>query len=262
MTEQEELNQYLFDLQGYLVLEDVLDDEVLATLNEHLDAQQLDPPERGLRFGSAPEGSGFLGWGQSFVDLLDHEAVMPVLRQRLGDCFRLDRIYGIQMSQGIRRGRLHSDYGASSFTSTVAPGEYYQPHGNEIVDGFVVVAWNLSEAGPGCGGFCCIPGSHKSHYLLPESIKEAGEDSAGVVVPSAPAGSTVLFTESLTHGTASWTAAHERRCLLYKYCVSHIAWTSGRMQQPDNAALTDRQQMLFRDPSEPHRFFPSLFETE
>ena len=36
-------------------------------------------------------------------------------------------------------------------------------------------------------------------------------------LPSMPAGSVLLFTESLTHGTAPWQAQHERRTLLYKY---------------------------------------------
>ena len=31
------------------------------------------------------------------------------------------------------------------------------------------------------------------------------------------AGDAVIFTETLTHGTLPWTAAHERRALLYKF---------------------------------------------
>jgi len=66
-----------------------------------------------------------------------------------------------------------------------------------------------------------------------------------VVIPAAPAGSAILFTESLTHGTAAWTGKHQRRTLLYKYCVSHTAWSSRRVRPPANVALTARQQLLF-----------------
>lgn len=254
-----EMQQYLFDLQGYLVIENALSPEEVARLNRHIDEQALPTPGTVQRFGSAPEGSGFLNWGQPFVDLLDHPKIMPILRFRLGDCFRLDRIYGMYMRQGMSRGRLHADYGASAPNENVQPGQYYAFRDNQIYNGFIVVTWNLADAGPGLGGFCCIPGSHKSNYRLPRQIDEAPEDAACVVMPEAPAGSVILFTEALTHGTAAWDAPHERRSLLYKYCVSHVAWTAKRVQPPADVPLTPRQEILLREPADPHRHFPSLF---
>lgn len=257
-----EMAQYLFDLQGYLVIENALSEAEVAELNGILDEQEL--PEKGKknRFGSAPGGSGFLAFGKPFCDLLDHPSIMPVLRSRLGDCFRLDRLYGMCMDAGMTRGGLHSDYGASSPIAGAPHGQRYHPPIWEMVQGFVVVSWSLTDAGPGLGGFCCIPGSHKTDYRLPRSIQEAGEDSPLVVIPEAPAGSAVLFTEALTHGTADWHAPHQRRTLLYKYCLSHMAWTSRRVEPPEGIELTERQKILLRDPGDPHRHFPSLFDDE
>jgi ectoine hydroxylase-related dioxygenase (phytanoyl-CoA dioxygenase family) len=255
-----EMQQYLFDLQGYLVIEDALSPDEVATFNRLLDEQDVPAPGQTQRFGSAPEGSGFLEWGKPFVDLLDHPLIMPILRFRLGDCFRLDRIYGMSMREGMKRGRLHADYGATAPNSGAQSGEYYPFRDNQIYNGFIVVTWNLADAGPGIGGFCCIPGSHKSNYKLPQQIDESPETAPYVVMPNAPAGSVSLFTEALTHGTAAWQGKHERRALLYKYCVSHTAWTAQRVQPPANTALTQRQQILFREPADPHRHFPSLFE--
>ena len=117
MNETEELRHYLYDLQGYLVIEDVLSPELVAELNALIDAQDLPPPPKVPRFGSAggsaPSGPGFLEWGQPFVDLIDHPLAMSLLRMQLGDCFRLDRIFGIYMREGQDGSRLHSDYGAS-----------------------------------------------------------------------------------------------------------------------------------------------------
>lgn len=273
-----ELQQYLFDLDGYLVIKNVLEPEEVATLNRLIDDQNLPAPEKSPRFGSAPTlqssllsytkngaeqtpvGSGFLNWGKPFCDLLDHPAILPILRLRLGDAFRLDRLYGMYMRQGMRYSTLHSDYGASAPNAGVKPGEYFAFRTNQVHEGFVVVAWALSDAGPEHGGFCCIPGSHKSHYKLPQAIKEAHEASPHVIIPEMPAGSVILFSEALTHGTAPWTASHERRALLYKYCVSHIVWTSKRVETPTDVELTARQQILLREPGDPLRHFPSLFE--
>ena len=254
------LLQYLFDVQGYLVIEDALNKAEVATLNRLLDVQQLPAPGQTQRFGRAPDGPGFLEWGQPFCDLLDDQRIMPILRFRLGDCFRLDRIYGMYMQQGMPRGLLHADYGATSTTSRAQPGEYVPFRDDQIYNGFVVVTWCLTDTGPGKGGFCCIPGSHKTNYKLPQQISDAPEEAANVVIPEAPAGSVILFTEALTHGTAAWDAQHERRALLYKYCVSHVAWTARRVLPPSNTELTPRQQILFRDPGDPHKHFPSLFE--
>jgi hypothetical protein len=280
-----ELQQYLFDLQGYLVIEDALSAEEVATLNRLIDAQDLPLPSESTRFGSAPTlasslvkpergvpesearvdqsarvGAGFLDWGKPFCDLLDHPSILPVLRMRLGDAFRLDRLYGMNMSKGMAYGGLHADYGATAPQSELEPGEYFAFRTNQIYEGFIVVAWTLSDAGGEHGGFCCIPGSHKSNYRLPQQIRDEHDLSPAVVVPAMPAGSVVLFTESLTHGTATWHAEHERRALLYKYCVSHIAWTSKRVEAPSNVELTARQQILLREPGDPLRHFQSLFE--
>ena len=259
-----EMQQYLFDLQGYLVIENALSPEEVADLNELIDKQELPTAEKALRFGSAaggsPEGPGFLEWGKSFCDLLDHPEIVPILRFKLGDCFRLDRLYGIRMSKGMPRGHLHADYGATAPHSGAKPGERYHFRDNEIPDGFLVVAWNLSHTGPEHGGFCCIPGSHKSNYKLPKKVEEAPEQSSCVVIPSAPSGSVMLFSEALTHGTAAWSGSHERRTLLFKYCISQMAWSSNRVVPPTNVALSPRQEILFRVPGDPHRYFPSLFE--
>jgi ectoine hydroxylase-related dioxygenase (phytanoyl-CoA dioxygenase family) len=259
-----ELQQYLFDLNGYLVVEDVLDPQALATLNEHIDRQNVPESKRFQRIGAAagsePGGPGFLAWGQPCVDLLDHEAIMPILRFRLGDCFRLDRLYAIFMQKGTPRGQLHADYGVSTPTSKAVPGEYYPVPDHQIASGFVVVCWNLAPAGPDYGGFCCIPGSHKSNFKLPKKILDAPEEAPCVIIPEAPAGSVTLFSEALTHGTTAWQAEHDRRTLLYKYCVSQMAWSSVRVQPPADVELTPRQKILFNEPADPHRFFPSLFE--
>jgi hypothetical protein len=45
---------------------------------------------------------------------------MPILRFRLGDYFRLDRLYGICMHKGQTMGAMHADYGASA--PTPSPG--------------------------------------------------------------------------------------------------------------------------------------------
>ena len=65
-----ELQQYLFDLHGYLVIHDVLKPAEVDELNRLVDAQQLPSPRERIRFGSAAgvhgPDHGFLNWGEPF----------------------------------------------------------------------------------------------------------------------------------------------------------------------------------------------------
>ena len=263
-----EEQQYLFDLNGYLVIENVLSAEEVAELNALVDAQDLPPPADNFpRFGSAAgavrkSGAGFLQWGEPFVRLLDHAALLPILRLRLGECFRLERLYGMYMRKGSPAGRLHADYGAIAPNATSVPGEFYPFRDNRMSAGFAVAAWNLRDTGPDVGGFCCIPGSHKSSYRIPRGIHEAHEDSPWVKILEAPAGSLTVFTEALTHGTARWDGDYERRTLLYKYCVSNMSWGMTRVTPPEGIKLSPRQQQLLAGPGDPLTHFPSLFSEE
>src|SRR5215469_15241596 len=70
----QELQQYLFDLQGYLVIHNVLGAAEVSELNRLIDAQKLPSPRESIRFGSAAgkhgPDHGFLNWGEPFCRLL------------------------------------------------------------------------------------------------------------------------------------------------------------------------------------------------
>lgn len=245
MTERQ---RYRFDLDGYLVLEDALEPEAVDELNRLVDAQELPAP-------SASTGSGrrfreYLEWGQASVDLLDHERVFPILREVLGETLRLDHYYGIYMERGGETLTLHG--GGTPYD----PSQYYHNRHGQPYCGFTVVVWNLTRAGPDAGGFCCIPGSHRANYACPPAVDEetlAAPHPADlpdeVVVPEASAGSAIVFTEALTHGTAPWVADHQRRSLLNKYSPGHQSWASRYLEVPAGVELTSRQERLFQPPS-------------
>jgi len=239
--------RYLFDLQGYLVLEDVLEGAEVAELNRLIDEQDLPEPPKDS--GSARFGREFLEWGQPFCDLLDHEQIVPVLRELLGEGFRLDHQYGIYLRKGTGSLNLHG--GGTPYD----PPEYFHFENGGMINGLTVVSWNLRDTGPEHGGFCCLPGSHKANYPLPDGIAEehaTAEDLESVprkvVVPEAPAGSVTIFTEALTHGTAPWVADHQRRSLLYKYSPAQQSWSGRYPEPPEGVELTERQEKLFEPP--------------
>ena len=58
MNEDLELQQYLFDLQGYVVIENALDEDELNALNALLDEREIPEPGKGARVGSSPAVRG------------------------------------------------------------------------------------------------------------------------------------------------------------------------------------------------------------
>ena len=162
------------------------------------------------------------------------------------------------MQKGQTMGSMHAGGCVGSARTPAPAGERFHFPTNGIYEGFIVVAWNLTDAGPRHGGFWCIPGSHKSYFKLPRQIHEAPEHAFCVVIPDVPAGSAVLFSEAVMHGTAPWRADYERT-LLYKHCVSQMAWSRARVLPPPDVPLTPRQQALLTEPADPLTFVPSLF---
>ena len=160
MNEEE---RYLFDLWGYLVIEDVLSKNQLAELNTLIDQQNYPPPDERIetqRFG------GYLGWvSDAFRNLLNHPRIMPYLKDLIGDKFRMDHDYGILMQKGNSGGTLHG--GETPYD----PAQYYVFRNDQVYNGLTVVSWALTDALDEQGGFCCIPGSHKSNLRCPSRFR-------------------------------------------------------------------------------------------
>ena len=174
-------------------------------------------------------------------NLVDHDAVLDVVRELCGPQVRLDHAYGIVMAPGTAGLGLHG--GGVPFD----PAQYYLVDSTGIHTGLIAVQWAISDHAQGEGGFCCIPGSHKAHFGKPASI--GSTHSLVREVPLQP-GDVVMFTEALTHGTLPWTAPHQRRSLLYKYSPGSSSWD----RRPPCAAnamseLTERQRRLCQPPS-------------
>ena len=87
MTEQE---AYLFDLQGYLVVENALTRDQLEQLNGVLDRRI--EAEKSFT-GNTHRFGDLLEWGKPYREMIDNPGVLPYLEPLLGKSPRLDHIY-------------------------------------------------------------------------------------------------------------------------------------------------------------------------
>jgi hypothetical protein len=242
---------YIFDLQGFLVIEDAIEPNALAAMNEILDRKvaECDPDQKALTFGRG--GGEILTWGQPFVDLIDNPRVTPYLEEFVDPWFRLDHEYvhvlrpGLGSADGIlSSARLHG--GGTPFDAS----QYYRFDGGRIYGGLTVVAYNLADVNPGDGGLACVPGSHKANFVIPEAWRALDGELPPFVVPvPAPAGSAVIFTEAQTHGTLPWKGAGERRTVFLKYSPHAVAWSWNYYDVSRLPSLTERQRAMLEPPN-------------
>jgi ectoine hydroxylase-related dioxygenase (phytanoyl-CoA dioxygenase family) len=237
LNEQE---RYLFDLQGFIVVENALSSEQLSAVQQSLDraVSPLPPDKPNLRFDR------LLTWGEPFQDLIDNPRINPYLTELLGHNFRLDHDYVhlIRQGEGPIGSELHG--GGTPYD----PCQYYQYRDGRMYNGLTAVAYSLTDSEAGWGGFGCIPGSHKSNLPLPFDWRDLNHPPACVREVSVKAGSAILFTEALTHGTLPWRGPKERRTLFYKYSPRPSAWTRYYYNPAEFSELSDRQQKILATP--------------
>jgi hypothetical protein len=233
--------KFLFDLQGYLVIKGALSAAEVAALNAI--AERKSPTRSGgVAYGRVFQASA---WGPPYQALIDHPSIVPYLLGLVGPRFRLDHDYCIFTTKGGTGQELHGG------ESDANPDHWYRYRDGVMRNGLTVVTYCLTRANEGDGGFCCIPASHKSHFVgnLPADVRGYRRRPSYVIQPPLEAGDVVIFTEALVHGTAPWTADHERRALLYKYSPGHSAWMGEYYDARNYEALTEQQKRILAPPS-------------
>ncbi len=227
--------KYLFDVQGYIVVENVLRADQLARLNRAIDEKQA----------AGEPLQDFLTWEEpEFRNLIADAKIRPYLLEMLGEEYRLDHEYPIIHRKGAPSLQLHG--GGTPYD----PGQYYHAKNGKMFSGLTVVSYALTDIGPDDGGFCCIPGSHKANFHVPEEYVHYAEIGPTIHVPQ-KAGDVLIFTEALTHGTFPWQGDHERRSLLYKYSPAVISWGPYKRRQELLDLLTEEQLRIVTMPSHP-----------
>jgi hypothetical protein len=227
--------RFRFDVQGFVVLSGVLSAQHVEMLNRAVDAH----PE-GLAWSTIGPGPSKTLAGSRrrqgfrldplqlpepdaapFRELVLNPVARRYLDTLLGRGWRLDSAPELIISDAGAEGMCLHGSGQRWFS----PVSYYAYANDVIRCGMVTLEYALSPAGPGDGGFACIPGSHKANFACPPGVLKWEDDTDLVQQVPLESGDLVVFSEALLHGTLPWRAAHQRRIILLRYvprvsCVS------------------------------------------
>ena len=271
-TEMTADDRYLFDLNGYIIVRNVLTEEEVEHANNVITKrsdemiERSDAPLRNTVKGTAFSGSesrkdlgGVFEWGpdsQIFKSILAHSKLLPYFHTLLGKGYRMDHIpFCISQNKNSEGFQLHG--GTIDCTS----GNYNPSLAYTHTHGFLQCALlgcnlMLVDHKAGDGGFCIVPGSHKSNYKMPDGMVDGERHSEYIIQPETKAGDVVLFSEGTVHGAKAWLSEQERRTCLYRFSPASHAYgrsylghaEGGRWPPAMYDDMTDAQKSVLEPP--------------
>lgn len=268
-----DLEEYLFDLRGYLVLKNAIASDHLASLNALLDAMPIDENHCWAGHVHAQSYGGTVGTnlqqiyeaGEPFERLIDHPAWIEKVKKFVGGEGTFDYTHGplfIDENFANMRGPGEA-IGMHSGGHTGVKRTQYRFHNGKFACGQINILMALSDIGPGDGATMVVPGSHKSNFNHPQFAQQkmkADELTSldgveGAIEVHLHAGDVILFVDAISHGSAIRTNPGQRRICVFRYGPS---WGFLRYPyRPSNALLErltpERRQIVW--PHE-HRLMP------
>lgn len=262
------MDDYLFDLRGYLVLEGAVDAGHVAELNGVLDAippiapgewhgyvhRQVHQEMNGVNYQQIYEG------GEPFERLIDHPSWIARVRRFVGGQDTFDYNHGdlfIDENFANLRGpgqaiSLHS--GGHQRTKRTQ----FRYHDGKFHCGQINILLALTDIGPGDGATMVIPGSHKSNFRHPRfETSRYGHDPAdgteGAIEVHLKAGDAILFVDAIAHGSAARVNAGQRRICVYRYGPS---WGNFRFGYRPSDELLARLTPVRRKIVQPQTLIP------
>ena len=270
------MEEYLFDLRGYLLLENALSAVEVAALNAGIDdILPLKHNEwcgyvQGHTFGD-DEGTNLqqiYEAGAPFETLIDHPSWIDKVKYFVGGEGTFDYKHGplfIDENFANIRGPGEA-IGLHSGGHTGTKRNQFRYHNGRFQCGQVNILMALTEIGPGDGATMVIPSSHKSNIEHPEFAKykmggtQASVDGAeGAIEVFMKPGDALLFVDAIAHGSARRVNPGNRRIIVFRYGPSWGFFRHGYRPSPEllERLTPERQRIVWphealkREPQKP-----------
>lgn len=224
-----DMDDFLFDLNGFLVLEHAVDDDLLKSLNSEFDnfprTMARGDWYRGAQRRDYTNETGFelhqaVAAGKPFEELIDHPSWFALVTHYAGEEESYARgIFIDETIASIRASGGHHPAHSGGFRGALR-GRYDHRHGVfRCAQVNIILA--LTDIGPGDGPTMVVPASHKSNLPHPRvgdyKTGDRMDELPGAVEVHLRKGDALLFVDGLIHGGSSRTNPGERRILIYRY---------------------------------------------
>jgi ectoine hydroxylase-related dioxygenase (phytanoyl-CoA dioxygenase family) len=245
-----DMENYLFDLHGYLILKNALSADEVAALNEGIDNILPIGHDEWYGYVHGIKGRGNEGTilqqiyegGASFEALIDHRSWFEKMKHFVGGEGTFDHKHGplfIDENFAGIRGPGQA-IGLHSGGHTGTKRTQYRFHNGHFQCGQVNILIGLTNIGPGDGATMVVPGSHKANFPHPDFAKHSpnGEQASldgmeGAIEVFLEAGDALLFVDAISHGSARRVNPGDRRIIVYRYGPSWGNFRNGYQPSPE-----------------------------
>lgn len=242
------LDDFLFDLRGYLVLEQAVEPALIDGLNAAFDTfPQLEYSEwwgnaqrRDYNGATGFELHNCVEVGVPFEQLIDHPGYINYLRRYCGEAESyIKGLFIDECIASIRRSGGHHPVHSGGYQGALRGAYGYQDGVFRCGQCNIILA--LTDIGEGDGATMVIPGSHKSRFPHPNQGDYGNLDRMDTLDGAIPVhmkkGDVLLFVDGLMHGGSSRTNDGERRVTIFRYGP---LWASTRFGFEYSQPLLDR----------------------
>lgn len=260
MRQPTDLDDFLFDLNGFLILKGALDPVLLEALNAEFDKFPTDlevghwyqgAQRRDYNAHTGLEFHNCVAMGEPFQELIDHPSWINLVRHYCGEEHSyLPGLFIDECVASVRsQGGCHPVH--SGGYQGALRGAYNYKH-SVFRCGQVNIIPALTDIGPGDGPTFVIPGSHKSNFIHPQlegyNYYEpyAMDNIAGAVPVYLEKGDALLFVDGLMHGGSNRINPGDRRIVIYRYGPVWAATRFGYVYAEEllNTLTPERRKIL------------------
>ena len=235
MKNPTELEMYLFDLNGYIVVKNALKKSEINACNKIIDKlKNLKNGEwQGYIHGHNYGGKEGINLqqiyeaGKPFEKLIDHPSWIHHMLEFVGGKGTFDHNHGpLFIDENFANVRGPGEaIGIHSGNPEGIQRNHYRYQDGKFHCSQVNILLALTDIGEGDGGTVVIPSSHKSNIQHPEYktnvMKKNKITSAETMTASKEiylkAGDGLVFVDSLCHGSSKRVNKGERRIVVYRY---------------------------------------------
>jgi ectoine hydroxylase-related dioxygenase (phytanoyl-CoA dioxygenase family) len=231
MRQPSAMDDYLFDLRGFVIVKNALEPDLLDELNDAFDRFPRDLPigswyqgaqRRDYTPDTGMELHHCLEMGEPFTRLIDHPSWLDYVSKYCGEASSyVEGLFIDECMTSIRNSGGYHPLHSGGFQTPMRCQYAYQ---NGVFRcGQVNVLMALTDIGPGDGATMVIPGSHKSNFPLPtmEAHQYGGEKESELPELAIEAhlqkGDALLFVDAITHGGVNRINDGERRVIIFRY---------------------------------------------
>lgn len=242
VTEVDPLEFFYWELTGFLVVRNVMDQDWLNAANAAIDANLDLINYTGASHNQIEGGPRMRGSGRPSLSIADlpaehrtpfqrmlaHPALVHRLNWMFGGHFRADNLGSVIATRRGGGGQILHGNGDPIYPNINFWSYLYQ--NGRCHTGQINITWQLHDVTDQEGGFVVVPGSHHARFPLPSNDSGDPTGHKGVLHPLMQAGDLLFFMGgATTHGAWAWHSDTDRRCVLNAYWskdMARLAWVN------------------------------------